>query len=594
VFKTAGLKNRAACAVLMALIPVISASQTTPNSIIAGRVTREDSGEPIEGASVYYSNGTNLIQPDEQQVRNGALRGPNRNTPKTTTDSEGWFRLQGIRPGTYRLLAIAPGYVSREYGQINLRRPGLLVNITPAERKENLVIPLVRNGEVRGRVVNDKGEGLQGMSVGLSWAVYNSQAERVVEAIATTKSGAGGDFHFVDVPPGQYYLVAGPVGRVPLNTPRVTGEPQTSLYSLTFWPSADSVDTATLVEVRPGQRTDWEIRMRGSRKLLHIRGRLEDPVTGKWPQKAAVRYSHPITELDSGISGGGPENYNPSDGTFELSNLEPGLYAIRVAIGDMADRVPSAFPTYWAYTSVLLGDTNIDSLVLSPLSLALIRGQVRLDSEGLAANSSNSRLDFARVKVMLQPTGLVGTGAMVGMPLEAQAGQNGVLQFAGLLAAPDEAFLLGDYRISIRFLPESGYVSRIDLNGTDVTEKRFPLSASISNVITVHIRPGAAEFEITARDLKGQPVSAADVAVVPYRQLDSLSRFRSGRTDATGRFVASNLPPGEYQLFAWEGIPPYGYFDPDLRSRSEADSRRFVVTAGQRISTDVIVRLGNR
>ena len=30
------------------------------------------------------------------------------------------------------------------------------------------------------------------------------------------------------------------------------------------------------------------------------------------------------------------------------------------------------------------------------------------------------------------------------------------------------------------------------------------------------------------------------------------------------------LAPGDYKLFAWEGLENYGYFDPDVMRRAEA------------------------
>jgi len=123
------MKNHAALLLLVCLVPLIGTSQTAVVPALAGKIIDESTGSPIAGATVFYSYGTNLIQPDELALFSGAPRGPYRNAMSTVTDSEGGFRLERVPWGVYRLLATATGYVSRGYGQVNFRRPGALVSV---------------------------------------------------------------------------------------------------------------------------------------------------------------------------------------------------------------------------------------------------------------------------------------------------------------------------------------------------------------------------------------------------------------------------------------------------------------------------------
>jgi protocatechuate 3,4-dioxygenase beta subunit len=593
------MKRHVAFVLFLCLVPIICTSQTAVVPTLAGRIIDEDTGNPIAGAAVYYSYGTNLIQPDELSLFAGAPRRPSRNATGTTTDSEGRFHLQRIPPGSYRLLATAPGYVSREYGQVSLRRPGALISVGPADLKD-LSIPLSRNSAVRGRVVNAQGIALEGITVGLARPAYTEDGARVVEAITNTRSDANGEFRFAEVSPGKYYLAAHASRPALVNPPTAPGEPSTAVYGLTFWPAADKAETAGIVEIRAGQEARAEIRMRGGPKLRTIRGRLEDPRTGTWPPKAFIRYDHEVIESGSSASGGGEGSYNPIDGTFELPNLEPGLYLIRATTVDLMAKpfTPPTRSMFHAVATAVVEDKDVESLVLRPWDLSLARGQVRV--EGDPVGGANTTVDFSSVKVELQ-TASQGSFMGIGRPLEGQARPNGTLEFRErypvvLANFPDaaDAYVPGDYRAIIRSLPVGYYVAGIDLNGSDVTEKPFQLSTTAPNMINVRIRPGAAQLEITVRDLNGQPVYGADLALVPASQLNSVSRYRAGRSDHDGRFVASNLAPGEYQLFAWEGIAPRDYFDPELRAKSEAESTRFTVTAGQRITTNVVVAIDGR
>jgi hypothetical protein len=37
------------------------------------------------------------------------------------------------------------------------------------------------------------------------------------------------------------------------------------------------------------------------------------------------------------------------------------------------------------------------------------------------------------------------------------------------------------------------------------------------------------------------------------------------------------VAPGDYKLFAWEGLGNYGYFDPDVLRRAEPLGKRFAL-----------------
>ena len=40
-------------------------------------------------------------------------------------------------------------------------------------------------------------------------------------------------------------------------------------------------------------------------------------------------------------------------------------------------------------------------------------------------------------------------------------------------------------------------------------------------------------------------------------------------SDQYARFVLQPVPPGDYKLFAWEDLEPYGFYDRDFVRRDE-------------------------
>jgi hypothetical protein len=52
--------------------------------------------------------------------------------------------------------------------------------------------------------------------------------------------------------------------------------------------------------------------------------------------------------------------------------------------------------------------------------------------------------------------------------------------------------------------------------------------------------------------------------------------------DKDGQFSLSGIPPGNYQLFAWEAIEPFAYFDPDFLKKSETQAKPIRIEEGAR------------
>ena len=60
------------------------------------------------------------------------------------------------------------------------------------------------------------------------------------------------------------------------------------------------------------------------------------------------------------------------------------------------------------------------------------------------------------------------------------------------------------------------------------------------------------------------------VWIIPDSSRRSETRFfRAATTDQKGRFLLRGLTPGEYKLFAWEGLEPGAEQDPEFLKKYE-------------------------
>src|SRR5262249_10138606 len=108
---------------------------------ISGRAVVK--GEPARNVLVY-------LQPQQ---------GPAPSNPEAVqrarTDADGQFRIAGVAAGAYRVIALAPGFISSDSVRPGLQ--GKTINVSEGESVGNVEIDLKQGGVITGRVTNSRG-----------------------------------------------------------------------------------------------------------------------------------------------------------------------------------------------------------------------------------------------------------------------------------------------------------------------------------------------------------------------------------------------------------------------------------------------------
>lgn len=118
-------------ALALASLCAVAAAQSKTDGTLSGKVLLED-GQPAAGAMV--------------ELHSVGLRS-NRDGQRVQCDETGSFKLSGVAPGSYSIVALAPGHVSTDDERVY--RPG-----------ETATIRLVKGGVITGRVSDSAGEPL--------------------------------------------------------------------------------------------------------------------------------------------------------------------------------------------------------------------------------------------------------------------------------------------------------------------------------------------------------------------------------------------------------------------------------------------------
>jgi hypothetical protein len=174
--------------------------------VLAGRIT-DERGDPYPGVRVDALGTRYLLGRRQPSVSGGA-----------TTDDLGNFRISGLQPGSYYVVATSTetwrnekketiGYASTYYpgGPLDQAR---LVQLAPTEQRGDLHFSLhsERAARIAGRVVRENGEPVPGAGVGIA---YSYPGVVMTAGMRSVRAAADGSFLIKDVPGGVYSVSSG-------------------------------------------------------------------------------------------------------------------------------------------------------------------------------------------------------------------------------------------------------------------------------------------------------------------------------------------------------------------------------------------------
>jgi hypothetical protein len=125
-----------------------------------------------------------------------------------STDTDGNFELDELPAGRYTIRVSRSSYVALSYGQ---RYPGELnvpvrVNVGETVQHINFVLP--RAGVISGRVFDEVGDPIAGISIYSMQLRYYLGRRRLVPVETQSRTDDTGQFRLVGLTPGEYYVMA--------------------------------------------------------------------------------------------------------------------------------------------------------------------------------------------------------------------------------------------------------------------------------------------------------------------------------------------------------------------------------------------------
>jgi hypothetical protein len=123
----------------------------------------------------------------------------------------------------------------------------------------------------------------------------------------------------------------------------------------------------------------------------------------------------------------------------------------------------------------------------------------------------------------------------------------------------------GDVRLQVSGTSKDCYIRQITYGQTLVKEDVINVSKGTNPSLEITVSSRGARVQGSVADKDGLPAAGVWVAAVPDQsRRTTLRLFKSQTTDQYGKFDLHGLAPGEYKLFAWEGIENDAWEDEDF------------------------------
>jgi hypothetical protein len=532
----------------------------------------------------------------------------------TRSTADGRFFIPNVAPGKYRVAAARPGYIRMEYGQKVPGSPALDVTVAAGQRVGDIRLSLIAGGVVSGRIT-DKGQPVGIADVVAMKPVYNDGQTTMVPVL-TDRTNDLGEYRIFWLPPGRYHIVAvvwdtasripyyiSPEGsdeassfyterrngRAVLNRAIGSGAADNESHVPIYFPGTADPERAAIVEVKAGA----DVRNIDIQADALITRRVRGRITGAPSVNAAGQPVFPqmgMLPLTSSFLTSIANAPVDATGTFDVQRVIPGRYVLyalaRNSVGNVTGR-----------TLVDVNTEDVNGVIVNLAPSIELSGRVVIERQ-TRPTGPDPGLPALNVVLRTDP---ILPGVPTGSSTPAV---DGTFKYPTLPTAPP--LQTGTYRVLVNpiLLPalppgatpptvpaalKDAYVKSIQFGGEDVLNSGLRITgpSQAELVIVVGTNPGSVAGRVL--NAGGQPVAASTVVMVPESGLKFRIDHKVAFTDASGGFQIQGVPPGDYQVYAFEQIEKGDWQNPTIMRPFEGRGKPLHVDEGGKASVELAV-----
>jgi hypothetical protein len=457
------------------------------------------------------------------------------------TDHEGKFEFVQFTPTPSVMLEVQkPGFY---FGQ----EMGFSSTIIRADQlTQPIVARLYPEALITGTLTTQDGSPLPQIFIHAVRSTYNETAGHQWLPLKNSITNSRGEFRLA-VPPGDYRITSTPSGRL-------RGSSQMALPIV--YPSPGGSETTESLHMASGTEQHLDLHVTVSQ--THTVKVLLDSSSERGFPMLMARSSDGSLFPASVVRGGAG---NPEGMQIALPT---GTFTLLATLnrGDT---------TEYGEATVTVGDQNPSEVALHLAPVAAIPVQVVVDTEATSDKTPPNPQQLGLWMQNIQET-VLPMGMMSSMPV-----MNGN-QGAAFRLTP------GIYRLSAR---QSGqwYVKSATCGTANLLQQNLTVSAggagSAPIIVTVSDQTGGLQGFVRQ---KGAPISAWVYAIPSGQSAVSVYSVHSGMD---GSFNLTSLPPGNYELIAFQNRHPVNYHDPNALESFNTYVRNVAITYGNKATVDL-------
>lgn len=510
--------------------------------VIRGRVTAGDTGKPLRRAQLSLVG----MSPIDRY--------------STSTNVRGEYEFKDIPAGRFTLSVSRGGYLRMQYGERRPGEGGKPIELAEAQRLERVDLTLHRAGIISGRLSDETGEPIAGVTVYAMRQAYYLGRRRLVPIGPGMRTDDTGQYRLIGLEPGEYYVMA-----TSRETWTVKGPPSHLFgYAVTYFPGAANPSTAQRVQVGSGQEvanTDFALVASRTATLSGLAMRADgSPAAG-----GSVSLSQIIMGPMGGSSWSAAGTTVGTDGSWRLEKISPGEYQLSLSI-DERERGRER-----TSMQVFVQGADMSGISLTADSGADVSGEVTAEN-GAALPSATSG---GTLRVVLDPIGPdrqatpIISGSDIG-----RVGTDGRFTFKAQS---------GPNLVRVTGLPARWAIRSVEIGGRDYAGSPVDVAAGkpLENVRIV-LTDKFPEITGTITDSRA---AAAEGKVVLFPTDESKwviqESIRSARADQYGLFRFTMVRPGDYYAVALDFVHAWELPDPEFLAELAARATKVTVREGQ-------------
>src|SRR5688500_13002167 len=323
--------------------------------VIRGRITSVDTGKPLRRAQVRLASEYDFL-----------------GTPQTaSTSTDGRYEFRDVAPGRYTLRVERSGYLALTYGQRRPGEQGRPLEIADKEVAEKVDFALPRMSVISGRVQDDLGEPIAGVTVWVLQTRYIQGRRQLVATGANATTDITGRYRLLSLTPGDYAVM----GTTRETWPHDSDPKQVFGYASTYFPGTSTAAQAQRVKLGVAQQASGIDFSLVAGRTSTLRGTATSasglPLGGETVTMTR-EIGGPTMWMGSAVAVGSTKV--AGDGSWTLSNIPPGEYRLSIRAAARGKD-----PAQEGQVTINVAGVDVEDLSLVAGAGGTVRGEVVTD-----------------------------------------------------------------------------------------------------------------------------------------------------------------------------------------------------------------------